>query len=65
MNGWDVLVSAMLPIDNTVTVCDIETKEECQLLTGTQTNAIEMDRKLIVSQEVYDIMASEFKKMKK
>ena len=53
-SGFTCQVSAMLPYPETVKACDIETKEEVNILTGEEINCMQIGDKLIMTQEVYD-----------
>lgn len=49
-----VIKSSLLPMPETVRVCDIESREEYSLCTGKEIHCIHIGRQLFVSADLYE-----------
>lgn len=58
--GYNVFVDATLPIPQTVSVCDIETREEVMVETGKLIHCIRIGNKFLCSQKFYDELKNYF-----
>ena len=61
--GITVIPHSMLPYDETVAACSLETREEVRVLTGREMNVIhdKKNNRFYVSQEIYDKVKKEIK----
>lgn len=58
-NEFMCIVNPLLPVEETVIVCDIKTKLEVKFLTGKMTHCVRIGHNLIISQILCDF----FKKL--
>lgn len=57
--GIQVVVSALLPYEQTWACCDIETKDQFNICSGEWINAMMVNNKLWVSQSLFDKLSQE------
>ncbi len=59
-NGMNCQVSPLLPMDETVSACDIETRQEIKVLTGEKINCVRVGGTLLMTKELYDTIKSNY-----